>query len=106
MKDQETPHSEEDFDCKNVILSITGAVFITAIGGGLLFWLYSLWMTWILHHPHEAIIACVAFWVLFYGASVVFSNRMQAELKLRQADLQRRMDGKNPPEPKEKIFSL
>ncbi|MFZ1086282.1 MAG: hypothetical protein WAN35_15060 [Terracidiphilus sp.] len=110
MKDRETSQFEDTFNFRNFILSVAGAVLLTAIGFCLIywlaFWLVSRWMILEVSHPYLSTIALFAFWILIYSLTSVICAKIQTALKSRQAELQRRIDGKEPLDPKQKILSL
>jgi divalent metal cation (Fe/Co/Zn/Cd) transporter len=102
MKDNETPHFNNAFDYKAFILSVVGAVFITAVGFWLIcrliFWLVSRWVIWELNHPHEST-SLIAFLMSFSLLFSITSTKILAAFK-------RRIARQSPSDPKPKTLSL
>ena len=99
MKDCETLHSVEVCKNKNLILSVAGAVILSAIGFGLIF-LFAAWLNtprviWKANHPHIAIFPLTAFFTSAFALSVSI-----------QTVRKRRFDRKKPSDPKQKMLPL
>jgi O-antigen/teichoic acid export membrane protein len=96
MNGYETLHSAEDFKYKNLILSIAGAVLLSAIGFGLIFllpaWLIPRWMIWEVNHPHNSAIIPVFLTSVFSLSAIILGAR------------RRRCIQKKPPSPKQTIL--
>jgi hypothetical protein len=98
MNGYETRQSAEDFKYKNIILSIAGAVLLSAIGFGLIFllvaWLIPRSMIWVVnHHLNSAIIPAFLTSVFSLSAMILGARK-------------RRFDRKKPFDPKQSILPL
>jgi multisubunit Na+/H+ antiporter MnhG subunit len=98
MKDSNALPSGETINYRRLVLPLTGAVLISAVGFGLIL----LLIGWLIHlqsiHPHGFHSAIIPLWAF---STVVFS--LSAMIR---ASLKRRIDRKKPSDSKQAVLPL